>query len=169
MGLPAKLKNFNAFADGNSWLGLVTEIALPQIKLKTEGYRAGGMLGEVEIMLGVDKLEMETKLGGLVLGAMRQFGRVGVSDAMIRFVGAYQEDVAGGVLAAELVTRGRHTEINPGNAKVGDNTEWTLKSMLTYLKWSVSGRVEIEIDLLNNVFIVDGEDRMAAIRAAIQQ
>lgn len=169
MGLPPKLKNMNVFADGQIWLGEVTEITLPQIKLKTESYRGGGMLGEVDIVLGIDKLEMETKLGGLVLGAMRQFGRVGVSDSMLRFTGAYQEDVAGGVLAAELVTRGRHTEINPGNAKVGDNTEWTLKSMLTYLKWTVRGRVEIEIDLLNNVFIVDGEDRMAPIRAAIQQ
>lgn len=169
MGLPPKLKNMNVFADGRSWLGEVTEIALPQLKLKTESYRGGGMLGEVDIMLGVDKLEMETKLGGLVLGALRQFGRVGVSDTMLRFVGAYQEDVAGGVLPAELVTRGRHTELNPGNAKVGDNTEWTVKSMLTYMKWSVAGRVEIEIDLLNNVFIVDGEDRMAPIRAAIQQ
>ncbi len=169
MGLPAKLKNFNVFADGASWLGLVGEVSLPAIKIKTEEWRGGGMLGGVDIAMGLEKLEMETKLGGLVVGAMRQFGRVGVGGAMLRYVGAYQEDVGGGVLAAELVTRGMHVEFNPGSAKTGDNTEHTLKSTLSYLKWTVNGRAEIEIDMLNNVYIIDGVDLMADIRSALQQ
>lgn len=169
MGLPAKLKNFNMFADGTSWLGLVGEVTLPPIKVKVESWRGGGMLGEVDIPMGLEKLEMETKLGGLVLGAMRQFGKLGIGGAMLRFVGAYQEDVASGVLSAELVTRGMHTEYNPGSAKAGDNTEHTVKSTLSYLKWTVNSRVEMEIDMLNNVYIVDGVDLMADIRTALQQ
>ncbi len=168
MGFPAKLKNFNVFADGESWIGQVAEVSLPEIKLKTEGWRGGGMLGEVDVNMGLEKLEMETKLGGLVVGAMRQFGRIGVGGAMLRYVGAYQEDVEMGVLPAELVVRGMHTSFNPGTAKTGDNTEHTLKSTLSYLKWSVNKRVEIEIDMLANVYIIDGVDLMADIRAALQ-
>jgi len=167
MGLPAKLKNFNLFVDGSSWAGLVAEIQLPKLSKKIEQWRGGGMLGEIDVELGLEKLEMETKLGGLIVGALRAFGAVGVSGSLLRFVGAYQEEAAGGVKPAELVVMGMHSEIDPGSAKVGDNTEWSLKSTLTYLKWTISGRVEVEIDMINNVMLIDGFDRMAAIRAAL--
>lgn len=168
MGLPYKLKNFNVYADGDSYLGQISEVTPPPIKVKGEAFRGAGMLGEVDIDMGLEKLEAEVKYGGIVRGVLRRLGLVGVAGAMLRFVGAYQEDVASGVLAAELVMRGRLMELDPGNAKPGDNTEWTAKYTLSYLKWTIGGRVEVEIDMLNNVYVVDGVDRMAGIRAALQ-
>nr|EIU3915752.1 phage major tail tube protein [Pseudomonas aeruginosa] len=38
---------------------------------------------------------------------------------------------------------------------------------LTYYKLSVDGEVLIEIDLLNFVYIVDGDDRLAEHRKAL--
>lgn len=165
--LPAKLKNYNVHADGDSWLGLVSEVTLPKVTRKTEAYRGGGMLGEVDVELGLEKLEMELKLGGLVVGAMRAFGAIGVAGTMLRFNGAYQEDGAGLVTPAELVVRGLHVELDPGSAKAGDDTEWTLKSTLTYLKWRIAGRTVLQIDMIAGVFEVDGVDRQLAIRAAL--
>lgn len=169
MGLPNILKNFGCFYNGESWLGKVPEIALPKIALKTEQYRGGGMLGEVDIAMGVEKLELEMTMGGLLVGALRSFTMAGVDRNLFRFVGAYQEDVGGGVLAAELVVRGLQTEFDPGSAKTGDKSELKTKWTASYLKWIVSGRTEIEIDMINNVFLVDGIDQMAAVRAALQQ
>ncbi len=168
MGLPHKLKDFVAYADGDSYVGRIGEIALPKLTLKTEKYRGGGMLAEVDVAMGLEALEMEVKYGGLVRGVLRKFGIPGVAATMVRFVGAYQEDVAGAYLTGELVTRGRLTEIDPGTAKAGDNTEWTAKYALSYLKWTVNGREEVEIDVLNNIFMVDGVDRNADLRAALQ-
>lgn len=169
MGLPAKLKNFNVFNDGESYLGKCAEITLPKLAIKTEQWRGGGMLAEVDIAMGIEKLEIEAKYGGIVVGILRQFGLVAIDGAMLRFVGAYQDDSTGGVTAGELVVRGMHVEVDPGSAKVGDNTEWTVKSTLSYLKWTINGRVEVEIDVMNNVLFTDGIDRMAAIRNALQQ
>jgi hypothetical protein len=169
MGLPAVLKNFNQFSDGDSYLGQVAEIELPKLTLATEEWRGGGMLAAIDVNMGLEKLEMTSKYGGLVVGVLRRFGQLGVDGTMQRFVGAYQQDDTGGVVAAELVTRGLHTEIDPGTAKVKDKTEWSVKSTLSYLKWTIQGRVEVEIDVLDNVFIVGGVDRLAAIRAALQQ
>ncbi len=169
MGLPHKLKNFNVFTAGDNYLGKVPELALPKIAEKVESYRGGGMLAEVDIGMGLEKLEMEVTYGGLVLGIMRRMGLVGVAATQLRYIGAYQEDDAGAVLAAELVTQGKMVELDPGTAKVGDNTEFKAKHTLSYLKWTVNGRPEIEIDVLNNVWVVDGVDRMAEIRAALQQ
>lgn len=168
-GLPAKLKNWNVFSQGENYAGKASEIELPPLKIKTESFRNAGMLSELDADMGLEKMEMTTKFGGLVVGILRQFGLTGVDGAMLRFNGAYQEDVAGGVVAAELVVRGKHVELDPGTAKAGDNTEWTVKSTLSYLRWTIQGRVEVEIDILANVFIVDGVDRMAEIRQALGQ
>lgn len=167
MGLPQKLKNFNTFVDGDNYAGQVGELSLPKLAQKVEQWRGGGMLAEVDVAMGLEKLEMEEKYGGIVVGVLRSFGAVGADSTMVRFVGAYQGDA--GIVAAELVVRGMVTEIDPGSAKAGDNTEWTVKRTLSYLKWTINGRVEVEIDVLNNIFIVDGVDLMAGIRAALQQ
>lgn len=167
MGLPAKLKNFMVHVDGGSYAGAVEEITLPKLTLKTEAYRGGGMLGELDVSMGLEKLEMEETYGGIVVEILRGFGAIGTDASLLRFTGAYQGDA--GVVSAELVTLGMMTEIDPGNSKAGDNSQWKVKRTLSYLKWTVAGRVEIEIDVLNNIFIVDGIDRMAAVRAALQQ
>ncbi len=168
MGLPFKLKNHNLFANGTSWVGQVPEIQLPKLAKKVEQYRGGGMLGELDVEMGLEKLESEIKLGGLNRQALRLFGAIGVEGVRLRFVGAYQSDDDGSVLASEMVMGGMFTEFDPGSAKVGDNTEMPLKATLNYLKWSINGRTDLEIDVKNCIWIQDGIDRMALIRAAIQ-
>lgn len=167
MGYPAKLKNFNSSVDGISWAGKVDEITLPPLKKKVEAFRHGGMLAEVDAEMGLEKMEATIKAAGFVLGGLSSFGRVGVSGSMLRFNGAYQEDGAGAVMAAELILRGMFTEWDPGSAKMADKTEHQLKMTVSYLKWSVSGLPLVEIDVVNCVWIQDGIDRMAAIRAAM--
>lgn len=169
MGLPHKLKDMNLFDNGFSYLGLVPEVTLPKITLKTEAYRGGGMLAEVDVAMGLEKLEMEIKYGGAVRNKLRSLGLAGVNGSLMRWLGAYQEDATGAVLAAEVVAQGLLTELDPGSAKVGDNTEWTAKHTLIYYKLVIGGVEEIEIDVLNNVWRVGVVDRMADIRAALQQ
>lgn len=167
MGLPRQLKNFNTFVDGDSFLGEMSEVNLGKIAEKVESIRTAGLLGEIDTAMGLDKFEIEMKSAGLADRLLTKFGRVGVASTLLRFVGAYQEDVEGGVMPGELVVRGRIPEIDPGTAKVGDKTEWSAKMTCTYVKWSLGGRELIRIDWLNAVYIVDGEDRYAQIRAAM--
>lgn len=167
--LPPKLKNFRVFNDGEDYLGRVSEIELPKLKMASEEYRGAGQLAPVDIDLGLEKLELTATYGGLVVGVLRQFGLTRVDGAMLRYIGAYQADDTRQVTAAELVVRGRHMEFDPGTAKAGEDTEWKVQSTLTYLKWSINGAVEVEIDVLNNVYRIGGSDRMAAIRFVLGQ
>lgn len=167
MGIPSKLKNMNVYGDGNSYLGQVPEVGLPKLGIKTEGYRGGGMIGEVEIDMGLDKLEMEINAGGLTPGLIAMFGASAHDAAMVRFAGAYQSDQAGRVQAVEVVARGRYTEIDMGKAKPGDGTEHKYKLACSYYRLIIDGSDLIEIDVIAGVFIVDGIDRYAEIRAAI--
>lgn len=167
MGLPSKLKNFRLYNDGNNYQGIVGEFTQPKIALQMEEWRGGGMLGPVKIDMGLQLMEAEFTNGGLVKQVMRQFGATSVDGVLLRLVGAYQSDDTGNVDQVELVMRGRLEELDMGNAKAGEDTEHKVKVPLAYYKISVNGRTEIEIDMLNSIFIVDGVDRYAEIRSAL--
>lgn len=167
MGLPRKLKNLNLFNDGDSYIGQVRTVTLPTLGRIMEDYRAGGMDGAVKVDLGQQPIVLEHSYGGLMLGVLRQYGVTRADGVQLRFAGAYQRDDSGAVDAVEIVIRGRHEEIEPGDAEAGEDTEFNVTSPCAYYKLTVNGRVEIEIDLLNMVFIVDGVDRLAEQRRAI--
>ncbi|MDF7203360.1 phage major tail tube protein [Escherichia coli] len=67
----------------------------------------------------------------------------------------------------EIVVRGRHTEIDFGNAKAGSKDPFKVKSSLSYYKLSVNGEDWIEIDHVNFIERVFGVDRLAEQRKAI--
>lgn len=167
MALPSVLKNFNLFNEGASYMGLAEEVKLPKLKRKTEEFRGGGMNGPVAIDLGQEGLEMEFTAGGLLPDVLRQYGIPKASGVMLRFAGAYQRDDTGQVQAVEIVVRGRHEEIDPGDAKAGDKSKTVVKSKLAYYKLSIDGKPVIEIDLVNMVEIVNDVDLLAEQRRAV--
>lgn len=167
MALPSKLKNLNLFNDGLSYIGQVTEFKLPTLTRKMEEYRAGGMAGPIDIDLGQEKIEAEWKCGGLMKQVLRQYGTVSHNGVQLRMAAAYQREDTGDVDAVEIVLRGRHSEIDSGTGKPGDDTEFSVKTSASYYKLSINGRVEIEIDMVGMVFIVDGKDLLADQRRAI--
>ena len=67
----------------------------------------------------------------------------------------------------EIVIRGRHEEIDMGEAKPGEGGEFKIKTAIVYYKLTWNGVTEIEADPLNGVLIVGGVDRRAAIRNAL--
>lgn len=167
MALPRVLKLMNVFGNGHSFYGIATEVELPKLNSKIEDYRAGGMIAEVGINLGLEKLEITHKYAGIIPEILKGFGAAKIDQELIRFAGSYQRDDTGEVDAVEVLMRGRHTEIDGGNSKVGDNTETSVKSALTYYKLTINSKDMIEIDLLNSVFVVEGKDLMKEHRHAI--
>lgn len=167
MGLPASLKNFNVFVDGVSWQGIVETVKQPKLSRKMEEFRGGGMDGPADIDVGQEKIEAELECGGFVREALKSYGISKAAGGLYRFAGAYQSDDTGQVQAVEIVMRGRIKEYDPGDAKVGDKTKTNIKLVLTYYKLTVDGKDLLEIDLLNFIFKVDGDDRLAEQRKAI--
>jgi P2 family phage contractile tail tube protein len=167
MGLPRKLKNFATFVDGVNYMGETPEVTLPTLTRKVDEYRAGGMNGPIAIDLGMEKLEAEIKGAGWIGGLLAQWGAGRHDAVLLRFAGAIQADDSEAVQAVEVVMRGRLTEVKPGNAKADTLYDQTYKYALSYYKATVDGTVELEIDLANLVEVVDGEDRLAAVRTAL--
>lgn len=167
MGLPSKVKNYVLFNDGNNYVGVIAEVSLPKIAHAMEEWRGGGMLGPVKVDNGLKLMEVEFTNGGLVRQCLRQMGTPRVDGGLLRLRKAYQADDGSGVDSVEIVMRGRPEELDMGNVKAGDDTAHKVKWPLAYYKVTINDRVEVEIDMLNYVYIVDGIDRYAEIRSAL--
>ena len=159
----------NLFFDGDNWQGLAEEITLPKITRKMEAWRGGGMNGAAHIDLGLedDALGMEVTLGGTEARLYKKWGIAGIDGVQLRFAGAYQRDDTAEVTACEVVVRGRISEIDPGSAKPGDNTQVKFSFKPAYYKLVWDGVDLIEIDVINMIEKVGGIDRLAEQRAAI--
>ncbi|TDL95673.1 phage major tail tube protein [Stutzerimonas stutzeri ATCC 17588 = LMG 11199] len=169
MALPKKLKHMNLFNDGTSYVGQSKSVTLPTLTRKLEAWRGAGMDGQVKVDLGHgdDGIQLEWTLGGYDLTVLRQFGAVKADGVMLRWAGSVQRDDTGEVSAVEVVVRGRHEEIDFGDSEAGEDTEHSITTTCTYYKLTIDGNEEIEIDLLNFVFKVNGKDMLAEHRKAI--
>lgn len=169
MALPRKLKNFNIFNDANSYQGIAKSVTLPTLSRKMESYRGGGMNGPVKADMGLsdDGIQVEWTLGGWDLLVLRQWGATNVNAVALRFTGAVQRDDTGEVSAVEVVMRGRHEEIDFGDAEPGGDTEHSITTTCSYYKLTVDNEVVIEIDILNMIENVNGQDILADQRAAL--
>ena len=167
MAFPSKLKQTMMFNDGEAFIGETVSITPPKLVRKFEDYRAGGMSRAVKVDMGGEALEMEATYGGPMRQILRQHGMLNISGVQQRFVGSFQNDDTGAVDVVEIVTRGRHEEIDMGEWKPGEDTEFKVKSQLSYFKLTWNGVVEVEIDVLGMIEIVGGVDLMADHRAAM--
>lgn len=167
MGLPSKLKNFNVFNDGKSYMGQVPEITLPKLSRKMEEYRAAGMSGPVSVDFGNEAISLEWTAGGIIKDALSQYGASKHSAVQLRFAGAYQNDDDGEVLAVEVVVRGRHKEIDMGSAKIADDTAHKFTTACSYYKLTINNEVIMEFDFMAGVENIGGTDHNADIRKAI--
>lgn len=167
MGMPRKLKNFNLFQNGVSFMGMVPEVTLPKLSRKMEEYRAAGMSGPVSVDFGNEAVSIEWTAGGLMVEALKQYGARSHGAVQLRFAGAYQEDDEGTVTAVEVVVRGRYKEIDLGAAKVADDTTHKYTMACSYYKLMVDGAAVIELDFMSGIETIGGTDTTAAIRKAI--
>jgi P2 family phage contractile tail tube protein len=149
--LPRTLKNMNVFVDTHSWAGVASKVSLPKIKKKMEDHRGAGMLGDVELSLGYEKLEMDITYAGFDVRQYRQLGRCGTSDLPIRYVGVYERQDTCTIQNVEVYVRGQAVELDPGEAELGSKSEIKMSYGLTYYRLEVEGVVEVELDFINGI------------------
>lgn len=167
MALPHKLKYMNLFNDAASYMGEVAEVVLPKLTRKMEEWRAGGMGRPLMVDMGGEALTIEWTCGGIMKDVFKQYGIVKHDGVQIRFAGSYRAEDQDDPMAVEVVIRGRHSEIDPGTAKVGDDTAFKVTSQVSYYKLTINGEVLVEIDVIGMVEKIGGVDLLLKDRKAI--
>ncbi|WP_421245489.1 phage major tail tube protein [Aeromonas sanarellii] len=169
MSLPRKLKHLNLFLDGENWIGVAEEYTPAKLAMKLEAYRGGGMPGAVHINMGLDDgaLDTEFTFGGYEAALFKKQHQAKIDGVMLRFAGSFQRDDTAQVSAVEIVQRGRIKELDGGTFKTGDNSQQKATMVNTYYKVTIDGEDLVEIDLINMIWKVGGEDLMEEHRKAI--
>lgn len=160
------LKNFNIYVDGRSYAGNVDEITLPALNVTGEDYRAGGMDAPVELDMGMDKLEASFKVSKWDRNLIAKWGATNGGRVPLVFRGAL-EDLDGTVKAVEATLYGKIHGMETDTIAPGAKPSQTYRFAATRYIYKQDGETLHDIDVLNCKRIIDGVDRLAAIRTAI--
>lgn len=160
MALPKKLKHFNLFGNGDNWQGQIGSLTLPSLVRQMEEFRGGGMNAPVDIDHGMEKLEFQWTPAGLIPELFDNFGTSQLDKDMLRFAGSYQRDDTAETVPVEIVVRGRHREINMGDAESGSDNTQSITTTISYYKLTIAGEEVVEIDVPGMVEKIRGVDRL---------
>lgn len=160
------LKNFNLFVDGRGYAGQVDDYSPPDLSLTVEDYRGAGMDTAVPLDMGMENLETSFNLSAYDRDVLALFGVAEGNQVTFRMRGAL-ESYDGTVTPIQHVMRGKITKLARGTWTPGEKAQLEVTMRLDYYREEHGGEVINEIDVINMVRVVNGVDRLDAIRKAI--
>ena len=151
----AKVYDANVYVNNASKHGLASEITAPTITALMTDYKAMGMIGSAEFFNGFDKLETTIKWTYPDNEAQKAFGNfLKPVDLMIRSSKAEYDNT--GITDEKPIVmyiRGYSKTLPGGAFKAKEDTEL-----------EIDGEEIVEIDVINNIYKVGGEDLLAERR-----
>lgn len=162
-----RMTNCNVYLDGNSLLGKAEEITLPEIKAKLAEHKALGMVGAVELPSGLDKMEAQIKWAAYYTDAIAASGNIYRTVQLQVRSSLESYEAAGRTAETPVVVHltGQFKNLPLGNFKQHDNVDFTSQMNVTYVKVVIGGVTIVELDVLANIYKVDGTDLLETYRA----
>lgn len=166
MAIQHVLSNLSAFVAGKGYLGRVSEFTPPKLAPIVRDYKAGGMGAEVAIPMGaVEKLEASFTITGYDPDLFAQFAVVPGRLVPLRFTGAMM-DYDGTCRPIEITLRAV-LAFEPDAWKPNEASDLKITAMVHYYKLDIDGRTLVELDPVNMVAVINGQDQLQAVRAAL--
>lgn len=160
------IKNFNVFVDGRGYAGQAEEFNAPKLTLKTEEFRAGGMLAPIKLTMGMEAMDADFTLIAFDRNVLALFSVV--EGQQVPFVCRQALESYDGTITPVVHTMtAKILEIDQGTSKAGDKPALKIATNLSYYKLEHGGVVIHEIDVENMIQVLNGVDLMAATRAAL--
>ena len=160
------LKNYNLFVDGRGYAGNVEELQLPNLALKIEDFRAGGMDSSVALDMGQEKMEFSATLTGFDLDVLKMWG-VSTNSVKQLVVKGALENIDGTVVALSAFIGGTIRSLELGAFKAGEKSTLKLTVDVRTYRYEQDGQEIHNIDIENYVRIINGTDQLKAKRAAL--
>ncbi|SES66555.1 phage major tail tube protein [Paracoccus homiensis] len=162
----AQLKNFAVWVDGRGYAGNAQSYQPPALALSTEEFRAAGMDGPIRIDTGMEAMSVTITLTELSAEVQKRFGLVRNGRTQITARGSV-EDFDGTVHAELHSMRGTIVRIGPGAWQPGTPPTLEVEMSLDYFRQERDGESVVEVDLVNMMRVIGGEDQLAARRDAM--
>lgn len=168
--IPQKIGNFNVYDDTEKLIGVSGEITLPNLEGMSEAISGAGLLGEIDFANPGHFASLSIEIPFRTLHK-KSFSLVKYTGRNL-YLRANQQsyDAATGRLiqsGIKITLRTAPKGLNLGKFANGASTETTNALEILYIKVEVAGEIVLELDKLNFVYIVDGEDMLAEIKKYI--
>jgi len=163
-----KIFHANAYLDGtNSLLGRASELTLPELVATTTEHTALGMFGKVELATGIEPMVTKVKWNGFyadrVLAGSNPF-----IHHKLQLRGNCEVHNAAGLVGTKSVValmtvKWKKSPMGVFAPQTSPDFEDELST--TYFKLSLDGKELVEVDVLNQIWKVDGKDILQGYRA----
>lgn len=164
-----KVTNANIYLNGTSFMGRAEEVTLPNVQPKMSDHKALGMVGELELPSGLQKMSAKIKWNAIYPDVMKQTYNVYKSIRLQVRANVETFEDSGRVAETPFIAT---LIITPKNAsgtvfKPQDNVETENEFNVTAYKLEIGGEEIIDINIMANVWRVNGVDQLANYRANI--
>lgn len=172
--LPAIINQWTGFLndDSSPMLGIADEIELTELEAIVDTLNGAGVMGELDLPATAQFAHSEVTIKWNIIDK-DFFELMDTTDPpSLMFLAAtqYTDPVTRGVSykQVKIVIKGSATNINLGNLVKGKKGEPEITLGVSYVKIEIEGEpVTLELDKLNYICIVNGNDLMAPIRSRI--
>ncbi|ATW34498.1 phage major tail tube protein [Candidatus Williamhamiltonella defendens] len=164
---PTTLKNMNLYIDGKGYAGVIEEITLPKLTLKSEEFRGGGMDAPIKIDMGMEHLETGFTLKVFDKSTLTHYGLGNGHRVIMTIRGGMYSDEDGAQFPVVIKLQGMITEMDFGTWKAGESGSVKATVSLRYYHLTINGEEVHEIDINNMVRKIDGVDYLAQTRRNI--
>lgn len=166
--IPEKIVNFNLYNDNEKQIGITGEVKLPSLEAMTETISGAGIAGEYESGTPGHYNSMEIEIPYRLVGS-QPLALMAKKYSTIFLRSAKQlSDISGGGIVhkpMKITLKVSPKGLDLGKVAVGAAMETTGKLEVMYIKIETDDLVILELDKQNFVFVVNGVDQLAEIRA----
>ena len=157
------ITNANIYLDGGNFIGRAKEVQVPEAAYKFVDHEALGMVGMTELFAGIEKMECTVQWNAPYADALKKLTNPNQPVLMQVRANMRESNSAGLVGEVPVICTMSVVAKNiPGfNFKQHENVELETKLNVTYYKLEIDGEAVTEIDVLANIFKVDGVDLLA--------
>lgn len=167
--LPSVINDFNVYKNGNKLIGITGEVTLPDFESKTTTINGAGILGDIEeAVLGqFSSLKQEIPFRTLNDDIFSIMNPTESVDITLRgaIQGTNQATGAVEFCGMRIVVRGKMATFKPGTVKSAEQMGSSVTLELVYIMIEVDGEKKVELDKLNGVYIVNGQDLLQKVRS----
>lgn len=168
--IPEKVVNFNVYNEGEKLVGVSGEVTLPNLEAMTETISGAGIAGEFESPTPGHFGSLTVEIPFRVL--YDQSFKLMVPQGQTITLRASQQsyDVAGGEIqhrGLKVILKVIPKGIDLGKISVGGPTDTKNTLEILYIKIVENGVTLLELDKANFIYIVNGVDVLANVRAQI--
>jgi len=162
-----KLTNANVYLEGNNYVGKVKEVNLPDVTSKQAEHNALGMFGVINTPTGIEAMELEMMWTTILPDVQKLVTDIYTSFTFQVRSSLEEYNSSGRTSESSYVAdfRGRPMNVPGGNFKQHENVEATTKFKIDYFRLEIGGEEIYKIDVLNNIYQIDGVDKLATFRA----